>query len=396
MKLSEDIIVVSDENNSNCVIIYNKYTNSTISVHELIYDYLRKCQEENNFTCLHEDLSEEQIAALMESNVIYESFDDYLQNKYHRKHKKFPKEIYSAYIHPTLRCNLSCSYCYQRDNIGQLKDLPFTSWLKIIDELNRAGVKRLTVTGGEPLLYDRLEKILEYAKQYGMQLTLLSNGMLLCDKAETLKFVDKFIISLDSIDACERNGLDAEQVLNNIFWLSTIRPSDITVRSVVKRGYEEKAERLGVLLGEKNIPHIKTICMPFSEGEIDNIPDYRKYNLLDQDCMNSECGAGNVIIAVDPVGNVFPCQVLMKKEFYITNILKKTWAEEYAMNNINDKINSFNPYGDETCIKCDFIHLCMGACGANTFNVYGRFDKRPDFLCDFLRESGRKCLAHAK
>lgn len=74
----------------------------------------------------------------------------------------------------TLRCNYRCKMCYQKTFHG---DLDWRVVDKIIEILPFAKV--LQLFGGEPLLYKRLEELLDIACEYECSVDMISNGSLL-------------------------------------------------------------------------------------------------------------------------------------------------------------------------------------------------------------------------
>ena len=100
-----------------------------------------------------------------------------------------------ASIIPTNRCNLRCPYCGRWERPGP--EFSVDHWLGIVRELARLGCVRLSVTGGEPLLFKGLETILKEAKIHGMGINLNTNGVLLPKKMEILSWVDSVTISMD-------------------------------------------------------------------------------------------------------------------------------------------------------------------------------------------------------
>ena len=59
----------------------------------------------------------------------------------------------SYYIHLTYRCNLKCSYCYNKSiRKDLLQDLSIDNWKRIIDKI-LPYANRIIFTGGECLLY---------------------------------------------------------------------------------------------------------------------------------------------------------------------------------------------------------------------------------------------------
>ena len=113
----------------------------------------------------------------------------------------------------TARCNLACSYCQpdHREVSGLLNQ---SQRLALIAACCRLGVRSLRLTGGEPLLSDQLEPLLEAIQSRRQQpddplaqldeVALTSNGLLLDrGRAEHLRRVglDRITLSLDGLDA---------------------------------------------------------------------------------------------------------------------------------------------------------------------------------------------------
>lgn len=84
----------------------------------------------------------------------------------------------------TRRCNLTCGYCYHRqERINDTADLPTTSVFKIIDKLYDIGILGLCFTGGEPFIREDILDILEHTRSKGFfTCTFLSNGSMLTDQ----------------------------------------------------------------------------------------------------------------------------------------------------------------------------------------------------------------------
>ncbi|MFH1826791.1 MAG: radical SAM protein, partial [bacterium] len=96
----------------------------------------------------------------------------------------------------TLRTNDECEFDSlwpKLDEYSKIGEKPYDLMI-----LKRAGIKILTVTGGEPLLREDLVDILREAKKLGLQVKLTTNGILYPEKASLLKgLIDTLYISLD-------------------------------------------------------------------------------------------------------------------------------------------------------------------------------------------------------
>jgi len=104
----------------------------------------------------------------------------------------------------TNRCNLACRHCYQDAEHKALADeLTSEERLDLVDQMGRAHMPMLALSGGEPTLHEDLLPVLRRAKQYGMHTTIATNGTTMTPKraaelrAAGLRYVE---ISLDSVD----------------------------------------------------------------------------------------------------------------------------------------------------------------------------------------------------
>ena len=83
-------------------------------------------------------------------------------------------------IEITTRCNSSCSHCFVRARGAQQSSLSPDLLQKMVREGYEAGYRHLHITGGEPLLWDGLPGIFDYAFGMGYQAAFLNtNGALL-------------------------------------------------------------------------------------------------------------------------------------------------------------------------------------------------------------------------
>jgi len=86
----------------------------------------------------------------------------------------FPRTIC---LEPTLRCNLSCNYCYQQHSRSRKdKELTLDQIRGIFDGLQPEHIKLI---GGEVLLRDDALELIEWASSRSRSITLVSNGSLL-------------------------------------------------------------------------------------------------------------------------------------------------------------------------------------------------------------------------
>ena len=97
--------------------------------------------------------------------------------------------IQIANILLTRRCNLRCQYCnIVKDYLGKPKEYPdmnyyiqneisYQEWINVIDTICKNNPNCFFILyGGEPLLYNDLDKIITYMKDFGINHTIISNN----------------------------------------------------------------------------------------------------------------------------------------------------------------------------------------------------------------------------
>jgi MoaA/NifB/PqqE/SkfB family radical SAM enzyme len=95
----------------------------------------------------------------------------------------------------TNRCTSKCLYC--DIPLRNQKELTTGEALSLIDEMTEAGVQKLSLWGGEPLLRDDIADLIDRAKSGGMLINIDSNGYLIPAKLDEIKHLDFIILSFD-------------------------------------------------------------------------------------------------------------------------------------------------------------------------------------------------------
>lgn len=162
--------------------------------------------------------------------------------------------LHDLRISVTDRCNFRCTYCMPKDVFGPgYKFLPPTELLSF-EEISRlarlatrVGVRKIRITGGEPLLRRDLPTLIGMLRKIdGIELTLTTNGSLLTKHAAALKAagLDRITVSLDSLDDAvfrRMNDMDVSvsEVLAGIEAAERAGFSSIKVNMVVQRGVND-------------------------------------------------------------------------------------------------------------------------------------------------------------
>jgi cyclic pyranopterin phosphate synthase len=103
----------------------------------------------------------------------------------------------------TDRCDLACVYCRPSRNDGYFESrLDDEAWKAMVRALVRAGVTRVRVTGGEPLLHPRVVELVGFIAELGVaDLALTTNATRLETLAHPLRQAGlrRLTVSLDSL-----------------------------------------------------------------------------------------------------------------------------------------------------------------------------------------------------
>ncbi len=170
------------------------------------------------------------------------------------------RPLHDLRISVTDRCNFRCSYCMPKEVFdSQYRFLPQSSLLSFEEIVRLAkvfvahGVRKLRLTGGEPLLRRQVETLVAMLGELRtpdgqpLDLTLTTNGSLLARKAEALARagLKRVTVSLDGLDDAvfrRMNDVDfpVADVLAGIDAAAAAGLGPIKVNMVVKRGTNDQ------------------------------------------------------------------------------------------------------------------------------------------------------------
>lgn len=104
-----------------------------------------------------------------------------------------------AQVHPTLRCNLSCTHCYSASGPEYREALSPERLCHLLRILKGQGYEVISFSGGEPLLYEPLIEVVREARQIGLRVNLVTNGLLAGKSRfhELWELVSRVGVSLD-------------------------------------------------------------------------------------------------------------------------------------------------------------------------------------------------------
>ncbi len=189
----------------------------------------------------------------------------------------FGRKIDYLRLSVTDRCDLRCIYCMPEEGISLLKHkdmLDFEEISRSVEMLIGAGIKKIRVTGGEPLVRKDIVKLIKNIKSKpGLEdLSITTNGILLGQYLQELKDagIDRLNISIDSLDPYKyRNitrGGDLKNVLNNLKKAKEIGFKKIKINTVITEMLDIEDIRSFIrfsMENELNIRFIEMMQSPF-------------------------------------------------------------------------------------------------------------------------------------
>jgi len=169
---------------------------------------------------------------------------------------KLRRPLRDLRVSVTDRCNFRCVYCMPKSVFNKdYKFLPrsellsFEEITRVVKTAAEFGVTKIRLTGGEPLVRNDLEQLVEWiAKVDGINdISLTTNASLLTKKrAQSLRSagLQRLNVSLDAIDddtfkKMNDVGIGVQSVLDGIENASTAGFDSIKVNMVVKKGLND-------------------------------------------------------------------------------------------------------------------------------------------------------------
>lgn len=240
----------------------------------------------------------------------------------------------------TERCNFRCQYCMPekpfswvpKENLLSFEEL--FEFMKIaIDE----GVKKIRITGGEPLLREALDKFIKMIYEYEpeIDLSMTTNGFLLKGVAQKLKDagLKRINISIDTLKPEVAHTIAGKDVLKNVL-----------------EGVEE-ALRVGL--------SVKVNMVPMKGLNADEIVDVLEYCKERNISIRFIEYMENAHAKVDISGmkSTELLEILSAKYSFVDNGFDGTSPSHYYTMSDGYSFGIIEPYEDDFCKKCNRIRL---------------------------------------
>jgi PqqA peptide cyclase len=312
----------------------------------------------------------------------------------------------------TYRCPLHCVFCYNPRTYASVpQELSTAQWVDVMQQGRALGAAQLGFSGGEPLMRDDLEELVQEAHRLGYYTNLITSGVgLNATRAQRLKEA--------GLDHIQLSFQDSTRELND--FLSHTRTFELKQRVARLIKAHDWPMVMNCVLHRHNLPHVRKImdmavaleaeylelantqyygwawlnrdhlmptreALQHAEAEVQAfraeqeaqpggptcrvlfvVPDY--FEQRPKACMN---GWGSVFLSIAPDGLAMPCHNARDLPgLSLPNVTTSSLADIWR------RSQAFNAYrGDgwmkAPCRSCDERHQDFGGCRCQAFLITG-------------------------
>lgn len=326
----------------------------------------------------------------------------------------------------THRCNRGCDYCFNNSNEHSKEELSLSAIRSLIDSANLLQIPSLYISGGEPLMHANAVEVLEMlSSYYGEKTIITTGGSHFTDRIISLIIKNNInvITTLDSptseIHDARRGYPCFEEIIKGVNQLLSQNWHDkYTIRFNLSYDNEsllmdmfDFCENMGInklvigiLLNLGRAKNKKYISIEEDYEKIKNIQNLilrlplesnRKIVVNMDVNMPVACPYDKILyggsispnINVTPTGEVFSCSMMCDNQYSLGNVnsdkLENIVQDEIFLSLIQVLKNGLKQ--KNSCIKCNFSHLCHGGCPAYSLAKFGILEAE-DNMCE-LRKS---------
>ena len=150
-----------------------------------------------------------------------------------------------AHIIPMRRCNLSCTYCNEYDDVS--KPVALDVMYRRLDKLAALGTTAIIISGGEPLLHPDIDKIIARIRHHKMLACMITNGYLLTqERIQKLNEagLEYMQISIDNVNPDDVSKKSLRLLDKKLQWLSQFAEFKVNINSVIGGGIKTPEDSL--------------------------------------------------------------------------------------------------------------------------------------------------------
>jgi radical SAM protein with 4Fe4S-binding SPASM domain len=312
----------------------------------------------------------------------------------------------------TYKCQNKCCHCYNEPK-RDVKELEREKWIEVLDKLWDIGVPHIVFTGGEPTLRDELPELIAHAEKNGQITGLITNGRKMADMKYLNRLVeaglDHVQITLESFNSKTHDEItgfkgawqetvagiknaqktdiylstnttvldqNKGEIPETVQFISGLGVENVALNGVIRAGSGKDSKAVTLDELSKLLPEVKEIAVKENLNFVWYTPTpYCELNPVNMDLGIKQCTACIINMAVEPNGDVLPCQSYYEP---LGNLLSDPW--DSIWNNTECQNFRNRAYVPEKCTSCRLLDVCGGACPLSW--------KAGDYICLDRHSSG--------
>ena len=262
---------------------------------------------------------------------------------------KYNREINYLRISLTELCNLRCRYCMPMEGIKKNthdETLTYEEILTAVRVAAKLGIKKIRLTGGEPLIKKDIIKLASNIKQVpGIEeLCITTNGLLLKQYAKDLKKagVDRLNISLDTLNEEKYRYItrvgELKDALDGINEALSVGFDKLKINAVLIGGFndDEIIDLANLTLKQDTDVRFIELMPMYDSGDFNEKSFIKGSVVIDK--LEKEYGKDNITIVND-------------------DKYRQSVARLYKIKNAKALIGIISPVSNHFCYECNRIRL---------------------------------------
>ena len=321
----------------------------------------------------------------------------------------------------TNSCNLKCKHCYQQASGPLSNELTIEEKLMLVDQLDRAGVAAVALSGGEPTIHPHYKRIIKELSSRGIYSSAATNGWTYADRNKLkvakdlgLQYIEVSVDSADpekhdrfrglpgawdhavmalknSVELGMMQGMatlmsrDTQDEIPDILDLAEEigiikviffnfvpvgRAKDIKSTDLTPDEREEFMKKLNREMVKRKIevlstaPQYARVCLMTAGSPVSPAHFYAGEGFATKTLAEfiGGCGAGRIYAGIEPDGSVVPCVFMPIPVGNVRDMpLKQIWEESAELKLLRDRDNFTG-----NCRDCGYRNYC-GGCRARAY-----------------------------
>lgn len=186
-------------------------------------------------------------------------------------------------------CNLNCDFCFWDIRVP---DVSIDFKKKIIDQIVDSGIKKVTISGGEPLCTNDFLEVLEYMQKSRLEVILHTNGLKIDQKLaqKIAPLISRISLTMDAIDTDIQNKMRNNPKITD-HTMELIKIFDdlklvVNIKTLITKINKNEIRKIGMVLANLPIKYWSLLeFIPLNKGNTNRSTFLLEPNEFDDICM---------------------------------------------------------------------------------------------------------------